>query len=706
MKGIQLNVAGRLILLLLLFALLPSFTIGVSLWRASYAQERQSLGVYQIFAKQIADTIDRNLFERYGDVQAFGLNAVLDDARVNPESVVEAMNGYVNKYGLYPLMLFTDTEGIVRAVNSRNAAGDPIDSRYLLGSDVSGERWFQDARRGDFTRRQNFTAAGNDISDGTVIVDLYIDERVRRIYPQHSGAVIGFAAPVERDGEVVGYWYNMADLATVEEIFESAYQSMKALGLSSTELTLLDETGTIIIDFDPTLQGTERVQKTDAFMSLNLVDKGIEAATEAVAGRTGSMYTTHARKGQVQASGYAHLVGAMGYPGMNWSVLVRTARAESAAGPINLRRTLMLETAVIALLAVVAGVFYGRRFAAPLVRMVSGAERLARGDLRERLHLSQGDEIGKLGRAIDGMADYLARTVGAIGGSANSLERTASDLFSESEKLARASTDTSDRSRGVAAAAEEMSVTLASVSASAEQSTANIHSVAAGADEMSATIREIAQSAERARGVTGTAVGNVEQAGQRVDQLSRASDEISRVIDVILEIAEQTKLLALNATIEAARAGEAGKGFAVVASEVKDLAQQTNKATEEIRESILAIQSSTGSTVDEIGNIRTVIREVSDIVSSIAAAVEEQSVTTRNMAENIGQSADVAQQMNGSFTEASKASTEIASEVAGVTRAIGEIDVAIDHINEGTQGLVSMSSELRQIVSKFELGGR
>jgi hypothetical protein len=165
----------KLIALLLAFALVPTTLIGVSLWRATQQQETQILGIYQIFAQNLADAIDRNLFERYGDVQAFGLNAAVDNYQTDPRRVVQAMNGYVEKYGLYPLMMFVDTEGVIRAVNTLDAGGAPINSRSLIGDSVTGEDWYERVRRGDYTTRQPFTAPGNDISDGTTIIDLYID---------------------------------------------------------------------------------------------------------------------------------------------------------------------------------------------------------------------------------------------------------------------------------------------------------------------------------------------------------------------------------------------------------------------------------------------------------------------------------------------------------------------------------------------------
>jgi len=700
----KLKLSTRLMALFLGFSLIPTLLLGYSLLHAAKQQEAGALATYRIFAEQVADSIDRNLFERYGDVQAFGLNHAVDNADADPDPAIEAMNGYVAKYGLYPLMLFTDSGGRVLAVNTRDRRGQRIETEPLLGTDVSSENWFQRVRAGEFTTRQPHTAPGNAAATGTFIEGLYIDDRVTAVYPGHSGAVIGFAAPVIRDGDTIGYWYNMADLATVEEIFESTYRKMQRFGFSSTELTLLDGDGIVIIDFDPTLSGSETVTKTDAFMKLDLVEAGVGAAERATAGETGAMYTTSARKEQVQASGYAHLVGAMGYPGMNWSVLVRTAREQTAAGPIALRRTLWIEGFLLALAAIGAGLFFGRRFAAPLIEMAGVARSMAHGDLRPRVGHRGDDEIGALARGLNSVGDYLGKVVRALAQSASSLDSTSSSLLSQAENVIRSSSETSQRAGNVATATEEMSVTIATVSTSAENSSSNIQSVAAGADEMSATIREIAASSERAREITRRAVGNVEEANQRVEHLRQSSSEISRVIDVILEIAEQTKLLALNATIEAARAGTAGKGFAVVASEVKDLAQQTNKATEEIRASIAAIQDSTGSTVDEIGTIRTVIGEVSEIVSSIAASVEEQSVTTQNMAGNIGDTAEVVAQMNSNFSEASKVATEIASDVAQVTSSVAEIDQAMLEINSGSRGLSDMSRELHDIVKQFELG--
>ncbi|MEM8492457.1 MAG: cache domain-containing protein, partial [Pseudomonadota bacterium] len=423
---LRFDLSKRLALLLLAFALVPTAVIGTSLWQATHGQEQKGLQIFTIFAKQIADRIDRNLAQRYSDVQGFALNQAADTAAYDPQQISEVMNGYVQTYGLYPLMLLTDPQGRVLAVNTEDAAGRPLRTQDLIGTDVSGENWFQRVQRGEYSTRQPFTAPGNDASNGTVIQDLYIDERVAALYPSHSGAVIGFSAPVERSGAVLGYWYTMVDLAALEEIFETTFQTMKSVGYATTEITLLDGEGRIIIDFDPFTRGSEKVTKTDAFMKLNLAEKGVESAVASVErGETGAIYSFHARKQIEQASGYSHLTGALGYPGMNWSVLVRADRNESAAVPIGQRELVKVEGITIAIAALLAGLLVGRLFASPLVKMAQATKRLAAGDLSERVTHTGSDEIGDLADGIRSLDDYLNQVVKALAESGGTLANAA-----------------------------------------------------------------------------------------------------------------------------------------------------------------------------------------------------------------------------------------------------------------------------------------
>ncbi|MFH2000128.1 MAG: Cache 3/Cache 2 fusion domain-containing protein [Planctomycetota bacterium] len=277
-----------------------------------------------------------------------------------------------------------------------------------------------------------------------------------------------------------------------------------------------------------------------------------------------------------------------------------------------------------------------------------------------------------------------------------------SDVTAVLDELNAKSANIAEQANSVAAAAEEMCTTMNTVSAAAEESQNNINAVATATEEMTSTVGEIAQNSEKARSVTESAVQSAATASRRVNELGSAAKEISKVIETIVEIAEQTKLLALNATIEAARAGEAGKGFAVVASEVKELAKQTNNATEDIRSKIEAIQQTTDSTVSEIGAIHTVINEVNEIVSSIATAVEEQSITTKDIAGNITQAADGIRDMATHVIQSAEVSREVTKNINTVNMDIGDVQNTTNKLNETGDKLRGTGDNLIEVVSMFD----
>ena len=199
--------------------------------------------------------------------------------------------------------------------------------------------------------------------------------------------------------------------------------------------------------------------------------------------------------------------------------------------------------------------------------------------------------------------------------------------------------------------------------------------------------------------------GNHCRFGRRPDRCPGSVGPRDRqVIEVIVEIAEQTKLLALNATIEAASAGEAGKGFAVVAGEVKELARQTNDATAEIRNRIESIQQSMGGTVDQIGQIQQVMQTVNELVTHIAAAVEEQAATTRSMAQGVGQAAAGVQGVTTSVGQAASASQSIAAEIAAVNAASHDVNQAAAAVNAQAEELSNLGANLKEMVAQFNSG--
>ena len=244
---------------------------------------------------------------------------------------------------------------------------------------------------------------------------------------------------------------------------------------------------------------------------------------------------------------------------------------------------------------------------------------------------------------------------------------------------------------------------MTTMAASTEQMSANVKTVSAAIEEVNANVGEMAKSAERAAAAAASAAQLVEASNTQIGGLRDAANEIGKVIEVIQDIAEQTNLLALNATIEAARAGDAGKGFAVVATEVKELAKQTAGATEDIRRRIEGIQGSTGLTVKSMDGISDVIRQVNDLSRIIASAVEEQTVTTKEIAGNVAQTSMAAETVAKGVTESAMASREIARIVVGVDQAARQTAQGASQTKSTGHELSTVAEELRSLVGQFRV---
>lgn len=360
--------------------------------------------------------------------------------------------------------------------------------------------------------------------------------------------------------------------------------------------------------------------------------------------------------------------------------------------------TILFATLIITAL----GVYVGRAFAKPLVKMANAAREIADGNLDQHIDHQSNDEIGMLANALNAMTEKLRKMLKDISENAAGLSNSAQNFSEVSAQMLHNATHMKEKSHSVSASAEEMSVNMNTVSAAAEQSSGNVSVVVSATKEMTATINEIAQNSTKAQRISADAVTSVDKASKQVNQLGTAAREISQVIEVILDIAEQTKLLALNATIEAARAGEAGKGFAVVANEVKELAKQTNSASEEIVNKINAMQGATDATVSEIQQINDVISGVNDIIASIATAVEEQSVTTRDIADNVGQAAEGIKDMSVNVSQAASVTNMVASDIMALDQSSHEVESASQQIDGSASELSKMSQKLKTLAENFK----
>ncbi|PRY21359.1 methyl-accepting chemotaxis protein [Pseudosporangium ferrugineum] len=352
------------------------------------------------------------------------------------------------------------------------------------------------------------------------------------------------------------------------------------------------------------------------------------------------------------------------------------AEALAAAGDKTFR-TAFVTIAVVSLaglaLAIAFALTVARRIVRPLQALTRSAEAMADGDLTVEVPVRSRDEVGRMASALDRARTTIQQVVSSVAGASHSLAVAAERSTAISERMSENTVAASAQAQEVAGASEQVS--------------AGVNTVAAGTEEMGASIGEIAENANAAARVAGEAVAVAQSTNRTIATLGESSREIGDVIKVINSIAEQTNLLALNATIEAARAGEAGKGFAVVAGEVKDLAQETARATEDISRRVEAIQSDSGQAVDAISNIAGVIERINDYTTTIASAVEEQAATTAEMNRNVA--------------EAAAATTRIVTSIEVVALSSHDAARSVDEAREAAAALAGMSNELRAGISTF-----
>ncbi|UPK25505.1 methyl-accepting chemotaxis protein [Bradyrhizobium sp. 195] len=382
----------------------------------------------------------------------------------------------------------------------------------------------------------------------------------------------------------------------------------------------------------------------------------------------------------------------------------REARAEAEAEAVSVGRTSFVTGVLVALVLIGTCIFSVFSIARPMRALTVAMEKLAGGDFSVVLPgLGRKDEVGEVAGAVEKFKvvseqkaraeadarmrqDQIAaeqrkaemyRLADSFEGAVGEIVGTVSSASTELEGSATTLTSTAERT-------QELTTMVAAAS---EEASTNVQSVASATEELSSSITEISRQVQESARVASEAVSQARTTTDRVGELSKAAARIGDVVELINTIAGQTNLLALNATIEAARAGEAGRGFAVVASEVKALAEQTAKATGEIGQQIAGIQSATEQSVGAIRDISDTIEKLSEISSTIAAAVEEQGAATQEISRNVQQAAAGTHQVSSNITDVQRGASETGS--------------ASSQVLSAAQMLSGDSNRLKLEVSKF-----
>ena len=649
----HLSLTKKLALAIVVTGLVPALVIGFLAIHTANHMAGDVAGSYAIVAKDIAEKIDRNLFERYGDVQAFGANDAVNDtnswyqAGRDKNKIAAAANRYANLYGFYLLSYLVDLDGKVIAVNDTDPAGKAIDTAFLYQKNCKDAGWFKESLAGHFLK--------SDSLDGTFVQDVHADEDVKKVYGG-DGLVLGFSAPVkDAAGKTIGVWHNCANFSLIEEVIATSYGQFKQDGLSEADLTLLDHTGRVLVDYNPSGNGGKETVQHDAnvLLKLNLAEAGVEAARQLVAGKGGAGISDDAQKHSAQVAGYAVCDGELGFAGLKWGVLVRVPKHQALAAMSS--QVWHISYVILGSIAglIAMGLWLGRSISRPLTLGISSMRTV-------------GDEVAGASQEFSTSSHTVAEGASE---QAASLEETSASL----EEISSMTKRNSENATNAAALGRQ---TRDSVSAGLDRLT-----------ELSHTLNSIK-----------SAVGEMQTA---VSEMQTSSQQVAKIIKTIDEIAFQTNLLALNAAVEAARAGEAGMGFAVVADEVRALAQRSAQAAKDTSEKIesavkrselggvasakvvksLTEVETTAQSIGQVFNgIVTQIKSLDEVIAEIAAASKEQSQGVGEVNMAVSQM-DKVTQSNASAAEENAAA---AGEMNQQARTLQEIVTELEAVVTGT----------------------
>jgi hypothetical protein len=571
-----------------------------SFLETSASEEKKIHQNWYQFVHQMESKLGAQFFERYGDVQAWALNSVIQSK--NAPEITKVLNGYTSIYSVYDLIMVVDLNGHVIATNSVDPKNNPLDAQGLAEvakQNYANAPWFTNVIN------ERFSEDSSKGFTGVFVEDIMLDPISSMAYRKKQIG-LSFSAPVrDANGKMIAVITSRCSLRWIESRFIDLYEDLKKDGLAQTHFVMLTKKGDLAIDYEPFVQnaGDAIVRDFDnALFKVNLITLKNGAALAASRGDRGTIVAANSRTGELQLNAYATLQDKRFLDDLGWILLMRV-KEEVLLGRVmaSKQRFYLISGVVLALCLLGSGFF----------------------------------------------ALSLSRRLRQI---SENIEKSGSSVDTVSAQLSSASQELSSGATQVASSLQE---TVSSL----EELTSMVRNNAENAGEAASLAQNSSRIAKEGESEVHNLIG-------AISEINQSSKKIEEIITVIDDIAFQTNLLALNAAVEAARAGEQGKGFAVVAEAVRNLAQRSGTAAKEItgliRDNVDKIDRGT-KIADRSGqvlqSILASVRKVADLNNEIAAASKEQSSGLSQISKAMNE-IDQATQRNAAASEEVASSSE------------------------------------------------
>ncbi len=712
-------IARKLALLCLAFGLIPVVVVAVVMMsQTTDAVRARAADAMTQSAAHIADKIDRNLFERYGDVQAFGLNdAALDRTHwykvgSDRNRIVTRANDYVQAYGVYVLSMMVDAQGRLVAVNDTSATAEPLSTASLYTRNYANADWFNRCMEGRFTTQMQFSDPSNITARGTVITPASKDADVAAVFGDKAPEVVGFSAPVVgNDGKAIGCWHNLASMDLVTAILTDAAKDLTKSQYPGAVVLVVDSTGRKLAQAGAPI--------ADSVIALESGPEGVISDVER--GQSGTEHVSI--HGDAFQLGYAHLDGALGYPGMNWGVVVGVPEREidAAANMHGVRATALTLALVLAALIVALGLFIGRKVAHPIVAMASVAKDVAVGRLDREAQWMGQDEIGLVASSLNEIVRSQqelaesARRISAgdtavainlrsehddLGRAFQTLRETLDRLVSEMHELSDAARAGRLEVRGdethFAGAFREL---VSGVNATIDAGTAPVRE----ARVVLANVAERDLTARMHGAYQGEHAALAESLNRAIADLSASLAEVRIESNGILastqEIASAAQEQANGATKQAGLLQQVSAEVAEQRARSAEVATQTRALEALATETRNAAQDGHARVVD-VAAALVIIRDRATATQRIARKIEEIASQTNLLALNAAVEAARAGSAGAGFAVVAE---EVRSLALRATEAAKETQTVIDEAVSSVQNGVSVGERAVEVLKSIEV---